>query len=190
MYLYYTNITGNELVQSKPQLSLGGFKSSTRLTNSQLLNLFGDISQLSINQFNGNQYRGLVLRNESGVSATDIYVWFVYPSDKYCKFRVAAVDMVLDSDGHYQMEHVDSVNSKPLYAEFFEADGKDNKVSLGNLASGEQIGIWIERELLLETIILGESDVYEEITSMDNVKTYREKVRTTVEEIEINLSWI
>lgn len=190
MYLYYTNITGNELVQSKPQLSLGGFKSSTRLTNSQLLNLFGDISQLSINQFNGNQYRGLVLKNELGVSATDVYLWFVYPADKYCKLRVAAVNMVLDSEGHYQMEHIDNVNSKPLYAEFFEADGKDNKVGLGDIASGEQIGIWIEREFMIDDIILGEQDVYEEVTSVDNVKTYREKVRQTVEEIEINISWI
>lgn len=187
MYLYYTTITGNESEQIVPALSLGGYKSSSRLQNSRFNNLFADISNLTIVNFNQNQYVGLVLKNELGAIKTNVKLWFDYPAKCYSKFRVAAVDMSLDSSNALQMEHIDNINSQPLSGDFFEADGADNKVSLGDMAINEQIGIWIERSLLLDFIKSDQSAIYEDDT--DKPGRVKEIPLTKEDDIKINISW-
>jgi len=117
MRLYYTAVNGAEVAQPVPQLSLGGFKSSSPLTNSQFGNLFGDITPVSISNFNQNQYIGLILKNETGADVTGVKFWFGLPEGCYTKLKIAAVD--LTDDG--QMEHIPNMSSKPLNADFVEA---------------------------------------------------------------------
>lgn len=187
MYLYYTTITGNEMEQINPSLSLGGYKSSSRLQNSRFNNLFSDISSLTVVNFNQNQYVGLVLKNELGAIKTNVTLHFIYPEKCYSKFKVAAADMSLDSANVLQMEHIDNINSKPLTGEFFEADGVDNKVELGDMAINEQVGIWIERSLLLDFIKTDQSAIYED----DPLQPGRVKeiVLGKEDDIKINISW-
>jgi hypothetical protein len=160
MKLYYTVSSGSEAVQAKPHLSLGGYKSSSLLPNSQLGNMFPEITPTTIVNFNQNQYIGLVLKNDTGHSVTSITIYFTFPTGCYSIFRIAAVDMVLDSNGDLQMEHVDNQFSKPLNATFYEASGVGNAVNLGDLADGEQLGLWVERELLLDVITEQQSAIY------------------------------
>ncbi len=187
MYLYYTVASQPEDTQTKPSLSLGGYKSSNKVINSAFNNLFSDITPITVSNYNQNRYIGLILKNETGEDQ-NVKMWFSYPDDCFSKFRVAAVDLSADSDGNYYMEHIDNVNSSPLYvSEFYEADGEDNAVSLGSIASGGQIGIWIEMELLIDTIKASYENVYEK--DPNNSSRYIEKVKETEEEIELHFSW-
>jgi hypothetical protein len=187
MYLYYTVSSGVEAIQLKPQLSLGGYKSSVKLRNSQLGNLFGDITPFTITTNNQNQYAALILKNETGAPITTVKMWFEYPADSYSKLRVAAVDLFIGVDSVAQMEHIDMSTSKPLNGDFFEADGEANPVDLGDMVAGEMIGIWIERELLIDFIKLDSSNVAKLVTGHTDL--YEAVELNQLDEIKIGISW-
>lgn len=149
--LYYTTTKGEDEEQQKASNSLGGYKSSNLFQNDSFNNCFGDISTYTINNNNQDQYIGLILKNE-GASKTNINLYFDYPEDSYSKLYIAAVDLATDSDGFGYMENVQTFHSSPTYGTFYEANGVDNAVNLGDLAQNEAIGIWIKREMLVDTI--------------------------------------
>lgn len=165
MRLYYTVASQPEVTQNKPSISLGGYKSSSPLPNSVVGNIFSDISMYTVKNANTNKYIGLVLKNESTKDAVNVEICFIYPTGAVSKFRIAAVDMALDAEDQYYMEHIIDNSSKPLYAEFLEADGEANKVNIGDLAIGEVVGIWLERELLLDTIKTQQNEIYRKTTT-------------------------
>lgn len=187
MYLYYTVSSAPQADQSIPSLSLGGFKSSSKVQNAQFNNLFGDITPTTINSFNQNRYVALVLNNELTTEATNVKIWFDYPIGTYSLFRVAAVELALNASGQLQMEHVDSIYSKPLAATFYEANGEDNAVSIGDIAVGEQIGIWIEMELLMEFIESDQLNISEPDPSHQN--RYKPIAKAKFDDIKINFKW-
>lgn len=187
MFLYYTIVSAENNIQQKPQLSLGGFKAINKVDSNKLNNLFSDISQLTVANYSQNLYIALILRNELSADCENIKIFFTYPENCYSKLRIAAVNLVEDKDGFLQMEHVETPNSKPLFAEFFEADGVDNAVNIGDLEPGESVGIWIERELLIDFINEDQSKVYEPDT---NIPTrYKERELEKEDNIQINISW-
>ena len=150
--LYYTTTKGEGELQPKFYNSLGGYKSSTPVKNDQFDNFFGEISSYTIEKNNEDQYIGLILVNE-GSDKTNIVLHFDRSSDCYSKLYVAAVDLVADSEGKYFMENIPTINSSPLYATFYEAEGVDNAVSIGDLLANEKVGIWLKREILKDFII-------------------------------------
>jgi hypothetical protein len=149
--LYYTTTKGEDELQPKFFKSLGGYKSSSLVKNDQFDNFFSEISNYSIAENNGDEYIGLMLVNE-GTDKTNINFYFDYPTNCYSKLYVAAVDTTTDADGNEYIENVPTIHSSPVYADFNEADGEVNKVSLGNLLANEQLGLWIKRELLMSVI--------------------------------------
>jgi len=161
MKLYYTVSSKENDVQNKPSLSLGGYKSITALPNSEFGNLFGDISMYTVKNNNQNQYVGLILQNETGKIVQDINVYFVFPNTCYSNLRIAAVDLIKDSHDEYFMERVSTINSKPLYAEFFEANGEENTQNVGDLPINGKLGLWIERAFDLDTIKKDQNNIYE-----------------------------
>jgi len=189
MYLYYTSVTEAEATQSKPYLSLGGYKSSSKVQNSKLNNLFGDITPLTISNYNQDEYIALVLKNTLTADATNIKLWFEYPDNVYSKLYVAAVDMAEDSTGELYMEHVDTKNSQPLVGDFYEADGEDNAVDLGDISAGSQIGIWFKRELLLDFIKEDQELVYEADPTDNTGYKVIERVLGKQDEIKIAISY-
>ena len=187
MRLYYTVIQGDEVIQVSSRFSLGGFKSQSRVPNSQIGNLFSDISNSTVSSYNQNQYMGLVLINELTVPVINAKVWFVFPDKCYSLLRIAAVDMAADQNGNMQMEHIQTIYDKPLMADFVEADGEDNKVGIGDLAVGEKVGIWIERELLLDFIKTDQNAVYKD--DPVNLGRVLPVPLTTLDDIQIGISW-
>jgi hypothetical protein len=145
--LYYTSTKGQDEVQSKFYSSLGGYKSSTPVRNDSFDNFFGEVSSYTIANNSDPQYIGLVLKNE-GADKTGLKIYFERDEKCYSKIYVAAVTMIADSDGKYMFEHVPTLNSSPLYATFYEAEGVDTAVSLGDLDEGAMIGLWLKREIL------------------------------------------
>lgn len=188
MRLYYTTSQGSEQVQDKPSLSIGGYKSSSPVPNGKLGNLFSDISQATLSTYKQNQYAGLILKNELPTSVNNAKLWFDFPSDCYSKFRVTFVSLSADSEGQLYMERLTDKYSKPIsIQEFFEADGETNKVNIANFLSGAQVGVWIERELLLDKIKEDQTLVYE--LQEGYTDRYKERVLGKEDDIKLNISW-
>lgn len=154
MKFYYTTPVETDYAQTRTDLSLGGFKSANVVPNNSPRNLFSDVSLYSI-KTNRPEYIGLVLKNETGSTLTAVNLWFVYPDGCQVKYEIAAVS--LNADG--QMEHINTPYQAPYFAEFHEADGQINKVSLGAMEIGEAIGIWFKRSLNITNITQQYSDV-------------------------------
>jgi hypothetical protein len=192
MKLFYTVASQQDATQTKPSLSLGGYKSANQVPSSSFGNLFGDISMYTVKNNNSNAYIGLILLNDEPNAADPaaiycVNMWFEFPEDKVSTFKIAAVDLNTDEDGYKYMEQISSYTSKPLYAEFVEADGEINRVNLGDMAIGDMIGIWIERTLDLEAISSQQNAIYE----VDPADPYRflEVTPSKSDEILIGINW-
>ena len=140
MKLYYTVISKPEDPQTRPDLSLGGFKSSTIVPNNKLSNLFGDISSYSVRE-NQYEYIALALVNDSAIDITDITVYFEYPTDRQKDLEMAFVNF----NASEEMEFIPNPYSQPYVAAFNAADGVVNAINIGGLLAGAKIGIWFKR---------------------------------------------
>lgn len=189
MKLYYTTSQGSEQTQDKPTLSLGGYKSSSPVPNSKFGNLFGEISQMTISSYNQNSYIGLILKNELPGAANNVKLWFDYSANCYSKLRVSFVQLSTDSEGQLYMERVSDKFSKPLMivTDFVEADGEANQVDVSSFPIGTQIGVWVERELLMDVIRQDNSECYELVPGYTD--RYQAKDVGNQDDIKLNLSW-
>lgn len=185
MKLYFTTSGEADTVQSKPTLSLGGYKSSSPVPNNILDNLFGELSLLTIKE-NRDEYIGLIAVNESGAEITGCNIYFVHPEDSYSEYKIAAILPATDGDGNNYIESIPSRYSKPLYSDCVSAD-IDNKYSIGTIANGSAVGIWIKRELLVDFIQTDSNDIYE--TDPDNIRRYIAKNPSTQDSIQIIIEW-
>jgi len=149
MRLYYTTSVKEGNPQPKPEISLGGFRSGTVVPNGRLDNLFGEISEYTVDK-NLSEYIALVLKNETGFIVSSATLHFAYDTDSVVKYEVAAVAL---NPTKCEMEQISDVNSQPYNATFYEADGVDNAVELvASIPVDGKIGIWIKRTLLTDTI--------------------------------------
>lgn len=148
MKLYYTGAKENNIAQTDPDKSLGGFLSSTRTPNDLVNNLFGDISKYTIDK-KLRETKALILHNDTGVAVTNLNFYFDIPADTYCKFEIAAVTITPDSDGNVFMEKITSFRGSPFSGVFTEADGVANQVLLSaSLADDSYLGLWVRRSIL------------------------------------------
>lgn len=147
MKLFYTVTSKEDNIQSKPELSLGGFCSGSEVSNGSFGNLFSEISPYFM-QNPKAEYIGLVLKNIFANGVRNLRFWMNVPNDSICNFRIAVVGL----DSNNQMEMVPSVNSKPLFAEF-EVTSENDPIEIENiLNSGQMLGIWIERTLNMDSV--------------------------------------
>lgn len=173
--IYYTSKKGEDEVQTRADLSLGGYRSSTVIPNNSFNNLFSDLSYYSI-QRNQDEFIGVIVKNESEIELTGVGLWFEFPELSQRKVYVSAVDLTVDG----RMEDIQNSYQQPYYAEFHEADGELNKVDLGNFAPGEQIGIWFKSSINKEVITQQYSDEYLEANGSP---------KESPEEIKIIFEW-
>lgn len=174
MRFYYTTSISTDSVQGRPDLSLGGYRSSNVVPNNTLNNLFGDVSIYSI-QSKKDEYVGLILRNDTGIDVTNVKLWFNYPTNCQVIYSIAAVTLT-----NGWMEHIESCYQSPYYATFHEANGEANAVDLGDLDSGDVIGVWIKKTIDSSAINAQYSD--------DNLKVNGSPVEED-ESIGIVMSW-
>jgi hypothetical protein len=161
-------------MQRKPEYSLGGFKSSTAIQNDVLGNMFSDVSQYTSEKAS-KEYVALVLKNELPIDVSDVSIWFTYPDNSVVKFEVAPVSYVTS------MEAVMNVNSQPFNATFYEANGIDNLINIGDIAIGNSVGLWFRRSILKDVIELQKQHVY--------LITQHGQQLVTNEEIGVNIAW-
>jgi hypothetical protein len=175
MRFYYTIISIENDPQTRPDLSLGGFKSSTLTPNNSFGNLFSDISCYSVRE-NRDEYIALALVNETGAVAEDVTLYFEYPADRQKDIELAFVAF----NANNEMEVIPNPYSQPYNAEFNPADGVANAINIGDLAIGAQIGVWFKKILNIDNITSEYSD-----ESLDENGTPQE----ANEEINLVIDW-
>ena len=183
MAIFYTVSSKPLDAQIKPNLSLGGYQSSTPLKNGVLGGMFGDISMYTVKGNNQNQYIALMFKNDFGVNIDNIKVWFTFPDTCYSNMQIAVVDLASDEDGNQYMEQVRSYNEQPVYATFVDAIS-GSEADLGSMNSGEMVGIWVCRVLDLDTIKSDQSNIY----VVDPTDSYRNISVSLLQEDDIVLN--
>lgn len=143
MKLYYTGVLKEGEPQANPVLSLGGYVSSSPLPNGSINNLFGGISQYG-KEKQLRQVRAIVLRNETGATATPT-VWYEnISSEPITNYRFGFVMLAQDECGWY-MERIGSGDALPINATLINPNTEVNAVALPPMANNAYIGIWVER---------------------------------------------
>jgi len=151
MRLYHTGALTYNTPQPESEKNLGGLVASSPLANGTLNNLFGGISQSTL-QNPKKEYRAVVLKNE-GTLATDIQLYYTNNSSSpLATFKMALVALASDGCGGYEMESIPGVNSAPINAIFKNNLAAANALVIPSLPINAEIGIWIERSLNAKAI--------------------------------------
>lgn len=140
MRLFYTIISTEDGVQTRPDLSLGGFISSTVVPNNSYQNLFSDISCYSVAEAR-DEYIALALLNETGAIAYNVTLYFNYPDN--CQKSIEMAFVAFNSDG--EMEIINTPFSAPYNADFNPADGELNSLLIGDIPVDGKVGIWLKK---------------------------------------------
>lgn len=183
---YYTTSEGQDAIQDRPYLSVGGFKARNLVPNEEVGNLFNEITPITIKE-NRYQYIGLILKNESLDDYVDIHLGAEYPENCYSAIQVAVVDLATDSEDYKYMERVDNMYSRPYVGDFTDIEITEevpDGVNIGDLAAGEMVGIWFRRQLDLTAIQTGQIP-YE----VDVLPRYKKRVMPTEDEISLIMKY-
>ncbi len=175
MKLYYTTSVSEDAFQDRPDLSLGGYKSSVAAPSDSYNNLFGNISCYSVQQ-DQHEYIALIVKNETGVDATNIRLWLEYPSDSQKTIEIAVV--ALNASNY--MEHINNPYSAPLMATFYEADGEVNALDLPDILADGLLGFWFKKII--------DKDAVKEPYTDDNIEA-NGNVEPSNEEISLIIGW-
>lgn len=152
MRLFLTGSLKYNTPQPDPLLSLGGYLSSSPLSNNTLNNLFGAISQSTL-QAPKKEYRAVILRNETGTALTNIDLFYEnFSNQPLVTLRMALVTLAADGCGGFEMESINGINSSPLSATFKNNLGENNALSIPSLPINGLIGLWIERSFNVTAI--------------------------------------
>ena len=144
MRLYYTVVSKEGAEQSKPSLSLGGFCSCSEVQNGALEALFADVSPYTLQKDQQTvEYIGLILKNTFDKSVQGLSFWFNQLEDSLCSFSLAVVE--LNDNG--EMEHIPSVNTRPMYADFVVPSNGDKLELEGSMQPGTMLGLWLCRTI-------------------------------------------
>lgn len=142
MFLYYTGSVDLDQPQTQIQKSLGGYKSSTRIPNSFLNNLFSDVSRKD--SMDGDEVIiGVILKNETGSTVSDVTIYADVPSGSISSFEVSAVTL-----NNGKIEQIPNNSSIPYIGTLTNMSGLSNQVTLiSELENQASIGLWIRRKI-------------------------------------------
>lgn len=142
MKLYFSDISQEGQPQSESRLSLGGYCSSTLVPSGQLNALFSEVSTYTLEK-NRSEYIFIVIKNEFENVVKNPLLWIEKENSHICNFKFAIVEPMPSGE----FESTQSPFNKPLYAEFYTADGKEDAIELPSLNQGDILGLWIERSI-------------------------------------------
>lgn len=189
MIPYYTTINGYKNEQPNSERSLGGFISSTPVSNDDFSNLFDEISITTIR--NGRkEYRAIMLYNDSDFPYRNITVKMNIPEDSVCKYEIAIGEMIYTNKyGQKSMENVVSINNRPFNAEFVSIESEDSKLDIEELNPGEEIGLWICRKIDKEKAKEQLENVCVLDTDDPNGRRYKSVDKIKEENINLIVEW-
>lgn len=143
MRLYYTGATRFLDPQTNPRQSIGGYASSTPISFDGNGNIFGGISD---DDSASRVVRGLMLRNDTPNTATQVRLWYNNKStDSVVNIRTAVVIPTPDDVMDVALERLANESDLPYDAVFTDNRGEGNFISIPDVPSGDYVGIWVER---------------------------------------------
>lgn len=179
-----------------PQLdslkSLGGFISSSEVPNDFLNNVFGGLSQMTIQQ-NKAEIRVIALQNKTGAAISGVSVHFVYPVDdatptpnktNLAEFLIGYKSPTANDCGDLSTEQIANIYASPYSVPLVSAEGLGNALSLPNLDIDQYVVLYIKRKIKPVTI-----DPEEEIEILEDIFD-GEVEKITQENIELVLTWV
>lgn len=179
---YYTGAVKYLDVQTKPKYSLGGFISSSEIPNAVINNMFSSLSQFTLQNVNDSLTIGIVIKNLGEINYNNVCLYFNYPENNYTILKVAAVTVLNNGNGCLYMEKIPQMRALPVYATFYEADGFENRVNLGDLPANTYIGLWLNRTL--------KADLENQIDCSAMKTLYDNNIElATKEAIELKIEW-
>jgi hypothetical protein len=149
MILLYTGSNVANAPQINTEKSLGGYISSTSIPNARLSNLFSSISKSDV--INKKAIiRMIALKNTTGLTVSDFKI-YTNVENSHVKLKIAAVAAATDGDNNKIFESVLDSESLPYQATLDYHEGIDNAITVDTLANNDVIGIWLLREIDIET---------------------------------------
>jgi hypothetical protein len=185
--LYYTGAVKFNKPQFDPSKSIGGYISSSEVSNGMLSNLFGEVSNFTVRQ-NKPETRVIAVKNASGATKTGIKVFFTYPQvdgqdDNVCDFEIGYISPEVDNCGDLKTEQLNSIYANP-YSVAFQAGrvGLVNAIDLPNMDVNQYITIWIRRKL--------KASLQNPMSNADLLAVMEgSKIISTLEDISLTLQW-
>lgn len=149
MEFFYTGADFFNGVQQNIEKSVGGYLSSSKVPNNSLSNIFSDISQLGKRR-GFTECKAIVLKNTTGATKTNIYLYHTYPDGVLSKIEWAAVTLTANQ----KMEKIPNFRSSPYVGTFYEPVNVGGKILLtSSLVDGGVIGLWVKRTIILPDLM-------------------------------------
>lgn len=145
IFVYYTGADSFGFEQKDPIRSIGGFVSITRIPKDMMNNLFGDISNYTL-QKQSTDTKCIALKNEGASAINDVLIHFETPEDAICDFEIAPVAPSIDDCGNISFEKLSNSESSPYYGDFYNANGESNKINIGSIEPNSYVGLFIKRK--------------------------------------------
>lgn len=188
MRLFYTTTTGPLNDQPNPERSLGGYQSSTPVANDDFSNIFDEISVMTIRS-GRDEYRAIVLKNEFPEDALNVRLSMTLPEHAICSYRLALAPLdIVDENGDVSMEYLQAMNNKPFRASFIDmVPGAE--VTVGDMASGAVIGIWLCRHVDKTAARQQYNDVCRPDPQDPTGRRYIGIEKETEESVNLNITW-
>ena len=184
MRLYYTSISGEDLTQTRSDLSLGGFRSGTVIPNNKFGNLFGDLSCYSINQ-NEEEFIATALKNETGAQVENVTIYLDYPKKTVDGVEIIDSQKLIEVspvafNSNNELEIIGTPYSEPYTTEFYSIEGVANAINIGSIPIDGQIGLWLKR-------VINKSLIEQEFSN-ENLEENGTPSKS-IEEISLVISW-
>lgn len=190
MQIFYTGVLTPETLQKNPHLSLGGYKSSNTVPNGDINNLFPTISKSAIIQ-NKKEIRMVAIKNNSATSLSSLRIWT--ESVKFSKVKIAVVEPATLPNGDILFEIVDNSNAIPYQATLESCEGEGQAFSIGDMAAGKVLGLWIQRELDQSKFTDAEKGLPPDLSTLEKADEYIAYLKSQTEEndeIKVILDWV
>lgn len=183
--IFYTGAIEYDKIQNSPSLSTGGYKSSTTLPNGGLNNLFPTITQSTL-LGNKRSVRMIVLHNLIGADLTNLKIWT--EDGQYSSIEFCCLYPGRDHCNNPVFEKV--INDSLPYQGTFAKYQEENPFTISNLAAGDMIGIWLKKELKLQTFNDFEKGV--DLKCMDlSIEEIEEGLKNQIgeDQVKIHITW-
>jgi hypothetical protein len=152
MILYYTGASNNAEAQTKINLSLGNYVSSSLVPSGHVGATLRDVTRLT-KQNNKKYVFMLALKNTTGSLATDVTIYYDYPTNNQYRLELAFVSPSTDLASNEVYEKILNTSSLPITGTFAEYSSVGNAVNIGNIANGVSVGVWFKATLIPASIV-------------------------------------
>lgn len=145
--LYYTGAQQAGTPQGSPDKSLGGYVSSSPISNGLLNNIFGNVDQSILAQ-GIKQYRIIAFQNQTPniIGSLKIYVRST-SENPFSKLRFGAMLNSLNKCQESYFEQLPNQYSLPAYASLRDAGNPSQYIEINDIPAGQYIGIFLERSI-------------------------------------------